>query len=153
DLNGQLVGCANPEPYAYEEDFGVQRLIVAQIKETNNITSPDTNAGQVDYSVAPWFDWGPYIWARPDLTSNNGLVWCNANTPPASCRYELDFRYGDPTDDNPSHNWYGDFTHPTYQGLEKVADMYRKWFQNQIVAPSPQQNIYQWVSPWILTNN
>jgi hypothetical protein len=39
--NGTAHGCLNPEPFAYELGFTVQRAIVTQINQTNNITSTD----------------------------------------------------------------------------------------------------------------
>lgn len=39
--NGSTHGCLNPEPFAYELGFTVQRAIVAQISQTNNITDTD----------------------------------------------------------------------------------------------------------------
>ena len=65
--NGKTHGCINPEPYAYESGIAVQRLIVAQIKQAAGIALVDPYAGSVDYGNAPWFDWGPYLWADGEI--------------------------------------------------------------------------------------
>src|SRR5205814_10555357 len=69
-------GCLSPEPYSYEEGFGVQRLIVAHIRQDANLSSNDVYAQQVEYKAdgtgdAPWFDWGPYLWASGQTPRND----------------------------------------------------------------------------------
>jgi hypothetical protein len=108
--------CLNPEPFAYEEGFAVQRLIVAQTNST-----PDSYSGAVDTTQAPWFDWGPYLWASgPTVSSSTGLNWCNGqNIQACNGGLERDVRYGD-LDPLESQYW-GDFTHPTASAQQKVA--------------------------------
>jgi hypothetical protein len=119
------LGCLSPEPFAFEEAFGVQRLITAQIRQTNGITAPlDTYSGQVDYSTAPWFDWGPYLWASGKDARLDGLSWCNDNG--GLCAGFKDFRSGDVPDDS----LYGDLTHPSAQGTQKAAPRILQWFTN-----------------------
>jgi hypothetical protein len=134
----------NPEPYAYESAFGVQRLIVAQIKQAAGQSSNDQYSGQVDYDHAPWVDWGPYLWTNGDRPrQSDGLVWCNNNQQPSPCSGFTDVRYGDP--DHQGKFW-GDFTHPTYQGQEKVAN------QLVIFIGKDPQGIMPgspFVTPWI----
>jgi hypothetical protein len=114
--NGGNLGCLNPEPFAYEEGFSVQRLTVAQIKQsaTPPLPSNDPYSGQLNYSNAPWFDWGPYLWASGNVQRSDGLVWCDNNG--QLCENLRDFRYGDPMNGH-----YGDFTHPAHTGQEKAA--------------------------------
>ncbi len=54
-------------------------------------------------------------------------------------------RYGDLT--NPDFYW-GDFTHPSTKGAEKVANELVKFIQGQL--PAPQSHISDWVTPWII---
>jgi hypothetical protein len=80
--SGTKAGCQSPEPFAYEEGFGVQRTIVAQIDRT----STDW-AGSVRYPEdSPWVDWGPYRWASGDNPrQSDNLFWCDsANKGPTS---------------------------------------------------------------------
>ena len=113
----------------------MQRLIVAQINST-----ADAYSGAVDYSVAPWFDWGPYLWANGNNVSpSTGLFWCNGQggTP---CVGALDFRYGDLT----RSAYWGDYTHPTANAVQKVAGQLVDFIGGTSgVTGSP------WVTPWI----
>jgi hypothetical protein len=125
--------CLNPEPFAYEEGFAVQRLIVAQITGI-----PDAYSGAVDYSQAPWVDWGPYLWASGATKSpSTQLFWCNGNSG-NPCNRELDFRYGDP---NNQTTYWGDFTHPTASAQSRVAGSLGLL---NFIQTSP------WVTPWIV---
>ena len=45
-------GCLMPEPFAYEEGIGVQRMIVAQINQANG-GGPAQYAETLNYNVAP----------------------------------------------------------------------------------------------------
>lgn len=95
----------------------MQRLIVAQING-----APDANgaSGSVDSSSAPWFDWGPYLWADADKPRQfDGLFWCNGQSGQFSpCNGERDVRFGDP---NNQTTYWGDFTHPSAKGAFKAA--------------------------------
>ena len=43
----------------------MQRLITAQIRQSNGIQNPvDSYAGQVGYNVAPWVNWAPQAFFR-----------------------------------------------------------------------------------------
>lgn len=128
------LGCVNPEPFAYELAFSVQRLIVAQVNQTYPITSPDNYSGTVDYSNAPWFDWGPYLWASGQFQRSTDLLnWCN-NNPGTICEGHRDFRFGNVADDG----LYGDLTHPRWEGQQKAAAKILEWLtdpNNAFVAP------------------
>jgi hypothetical protein len=117
--NGGLDGCLSPEPFAYESGFTVQRAIVAQIDQTNNIADPDPYSGALDYNNAPWFDWGPYLWASGNSPRSDQLVWCNNQI--GRCSGLRDLRFGD-LNDNTGTYW-GDFTHPTATGAAKVSGL------------------------------
>jgi hypothetical protein len=140
---GETAGCLSPEPFAYEEGFAVQRLIVAQIKQTNNISSSDLYSGIVDYNNAPWIDWGPYLWASGNVPRSDLLYWCNNNG--GLCASVRDTRYGDLLKPN---QYWGDFTHPSTKGAEKVANELVKFIQGQL--PAPQTHISDWVTPWLI---
>ena len=123
--NGTDHGCTNPEPYAYEMGFTVQRLIVAQIQQAAGQSSNDQYSGVVDYSNAPWFDWGPYLWADGENKRSDLLNWCNGQND-ANCNFgaQKDVRWGNPQDPN---QW-GDLTHPSAAGAQKVANMLVNFF-------------------------
>ena len=140
--NGTLHGCLMPEPFAYEEAFGVQRLIVAQINGT-----ADQYSGQVDFNPngsghAPWVDWGPYLWASGETPRSDGLTWCNGQNDFA-CQQEFDFRYGDPNPQYQSQFW-GDFTHPTASAAKKVAGQLVTFIGKTQGKPGSP-----FVTPWI----
>jgi hypothetical protein len=124
--NGTAHGCLSPEPYAYEEAFAIQRLIVAQIQG-----APDSYSGSLDLSSAPWFDWGPYLWADGEKRRNfDGLNWCSGqNDSLCNSGNQKDVRFGDPNDQT---NYWGDFTHPTAQGAKKVADQMVTFFTKSV---------------------
>ncbi len=135
-----VAGCLNPSPFDYEEGFAVQRLIVAQINGT-----PDAYSGAVDYNNAPWFDWGPYLWTAGVAGRSDQLIWCgggNSNQPP--CFGKSDVRQGDTANENV---FWGDYTHPSYLGQQKVAGQLVKFLQGTL--PKPQTHITDWISPWI----
>ena len=140
-------GCLMPEPFAFEEGFAVQRLIVAQIHQAAGGDPTDPYSGEVNYGVTPWFDWGPYLWASgTNKSAGNQLFWCDSTTRlNPLCEGNLgDFRYGDDAD--PVTYW-GDHTHPTYKAEEKVANQLVKFIKGQL--PAPQLNISGWVTPWV----
>jgi hypothetical protein len=146
--NGTDHGCLMPEPFAYEEGIGVQRMVVAQIQQANG-GGPAQYAQTLNYNVAPWFDWGPYIWASGTIRSlGNGLIWCDSTTRlNALCLSEGnlgDFRYGDDAD---PINYWGDHTHPTASAAKKVAGQLVKFISGQLLPP--QSHISDWVTPWI----
>jgi len=128
---------------AYELGFSVQRSIVAQIHQTNGIGDTDPYAGALDYGVAPWIDWGPYLWANGESVSpSTGLKWCNAQGD-ATCGQIRDVRFGDVND--PVAFW-GDFTHPAASAVQKVANQLVIFIgkdPNHIKPGSP------FVTPWI----
>jgi hypothetical protein len=144
-INGHASGhnCLMPEPFAYEEGFAVQRLIVAQVNQAGNIASTDPYSGTVDYDHAPWFDWGPYLWADGETRNSAGIQWCNGQND-GICGLERDVRYGDPNDQE--HFW-GDFTHPTAHAAGVVADQLVKFIQGDLTTA--QHHISDWVVPWI----
>lgn len=122
-----------PEPFAYESGFAVQRAIVAQIDRTTS-----DHAGDVRYpESAPWFDWGPYLWASGQSINSRGLNWCNGQNN-QNCQGAHDVRYGDLN--NPNAFW-GDFTHPAATGLQKVA--------NELVKFVSGSTVSEFVSTWI----
>ncbi|HVO82284.1 MAG TPA: hypothetical protein VMT28_16240 [Terriglobales bacterium] len=144
-INGQPSGhnCLMPEPFAYEEGFAVQRLIVAQINQGGG-EPPVDYAGDLSYDVAPWVDWGPYLWASANNLNSAGIRWCNNQQGDPNCQLVNDVRYGDPNDQE--HFW-GDFTHPTAHGAGVVADQLVKFIQGNLT--SVQHYISDWVVPWI----
>lgn len=118
--------------------FGVQRIITAQIRQVGGITNPsDSYSGEVDYTTAPWFDWGPYLWAYRTTPRNyDQLVWCNGQfLTQCNNGNERDVLYGDLL--NPTTYW-GDYTHPTGLGVQKVAGQLVNF-----IKTSP------WITPWI----
>jgi len=121
----------------------VQRLITAQIRQAAGITTPsDSNAGQLDYTVAPWVDWGPYLWASGETKRSDLLNWCSGQND-LNCLQEQDVLY-DPTDDSTE---FGDYTHPTGEGVGKVAKQLRIFIgqdPDHVKPGSP------WVTPWIV---
>lgn len=136
-------GCLNPEPFAYEEGFAVQHLIVAQIDQTNNLPGSDPSAGNVNYSNAPWFDWGPYIWASGETKRSDGLFWCGGQ-PDGQCNSTYDVRYGDLADET---DYWGDYTHPSAQGANKIGMMLFDWLTGDL--NSAQSFMSGWVTPWM----
>jgi len=98
----------NPEPYAYESGFAVKWAIEAQIKQIADGTV-DPDAGDLDYrnGTAPWYGWGPYLWANGTTPrESDGLVWNMEDFDP------------------------GDGTHPAMSGRQKVAAMLLGYFKS-----------------------
>ncbi len=137
-------GCLNPEPFSYEEGFSVQRLIVAQINQNAGITTPsDPYSGAVtsgSSGTTPWFDWGPYLWTNGVNLRSDRQNWCGGQTI-NGCNGNYDVREGDLTNES---KYWGDFTHPSAYGQQKVANQLVNFIgATQGVAGSP------WVTPWI----
>lgn len=84
----------SPEPYAYEDGFGVKWLIADQIAG-----KPELNYDPAKGPVkSPWLAWGPYLWADGVKPRGDGLTWTADDFIP------------------------GDRTHPSDAGREKVAE-------------------------------
>lgn len=83
----------SPEPYPYEDGFGVKWLIADQITGKAELNY-DPAKGAVR---APWIAWGPYLWADGVKARGDGLNWMADDFIP------------------------GDRTHPSDSGREKVA--------------------------------
>jgi hypothetical protein len=96
----------NPEPYAYESAFAVQRLIRGQIDGEPGL-NPNPDKGEVR---APLLLWGPYLWADGVKGRKaDGLVW-------------------------KSEDLAGDGTHPSDSGQQKVAELLLKFFKTDPTA-------------------
>jgi PKD repeat protein len=91
----------NPEPFAFETGFADKWVVQDQINGTNNLNYT-ARKGPV---VAPWVSWGPYIWADGERARSDGLVWL--------C---LDVSQSD-------------FTHPSSNGVYKVATQILAFFK------------------------
>jgi hypothetical protein len=110
--------CLNPEPFAYEYGFSIQKLVLAQVKQING-GGIDGNAGNLNYDAgnppvtSPWVGWGPYLWASGTTANGEGLFWCDGRAS-SPCFGEQDFRAGSAADP-------GDFTHPSSMAEQKVG--------------------------------
>lgn len=58
---------------------------------------------------APWLAWGPYLWADGETPRSDGFVWACADTA-------------------------FDFTHPSFEGSEKVANELLGFFETELTA-------------------
>jgi hypothetical protein len=103
----------NPEPFAFETAFADKWVIEDQIAGQTNLTF-DPAKGTV---VAPWLGWGPYLWADGTRPRSDGFVW--------NCD---DLR--------------NDFTHPSSNGVSKVASQLLAFFKTDPTAV-----------PWFLRNS
>ncbi len=138
----QPYGCLSPEPFAFEEGLAVQETVLAQIN-----SNALTHAGNVDYPLsAPWFDWAPYLWAPGNTPRSDGLFWCGGQ--PGACSNSYDVRNGDPGDEM---DYWGDYTHPSYRGLNKVANILFQWLTGTL-GSSKQTFTSDWVTPWAITH-
>jgi hypothetical protein len=61
----------SPEPYAYESGFAVKWSIQDQL---NGLASLNYNPANGPV-MAPWMDWGSYMWANGLTPRNDGFVW------------------------------------------------------------------------------
>jgi hypothetical protein len=58
-----------PEPWGYQQGFGVKWTIESQIEGDPELSAAPGNA------VAPWIAWGPYLWADGEIPRSDGLTW------------------------------------------------------------------------------
>ncbi len=103
---GYATGNLNPEPYAYESAFVVQRMIRDQINE-----NPDLNYDPIKGGItSPLLLWGPYLWADGIIPrKKDGLIW-----------EEKDFG--------------NDGVHPSQSGRKKVTDLLLKFLKTDPTA-------------------
>ncbi len=99
----------NPEPYAYEYGFATKWVVQAQINQMKT-GAVDPLVGDLSYSVAPWVAWGPYFWAAGETPRSDGLVWKKSD-------------FGN------------DGTHPSGDGVKKVAGMMLNWYLTSPYSP------------------
>jgi hypothetical protein len=92
----------SPEPSAFESGFAVKWLIEAQIAGDPALNY-DAARGPV---LAPWLAWGPYLWADGVNARSDGLVWTSQDMVP-------------------------DCTHPSSNGVAKVAQLLLGFFSTQ----------------------
>ena len=111
----------NPEPYAYETGFAAQWTIADQINGTGNLNF-DASKGAV---VAPYLSWGPYLWADGTNPRSDGFTWLCGDL-------------------------QTDFTHPSPNGVGKVADQLLAFFKTDPTA-TPWFLKQKVVTPPILT--
>jgi hypothetical protein len=91
----------NPEPFAFETAFADKWVIQDQINGLNNLNYNSTN-GPV---VAPWLGWGPYIWGDGLTPRSDGMVWLCSDLSQT------------------------DYTHPSANGVSKVASQLLAFFK------------------------
>ena len=103
----------NPEPFAFETAFADKWVIEDQVAGQTNLNF-DPAKGAV---VAPWMSWGPYLWADGLGPRSDGFIW--------ECRDLRD-----------------DFTHPSSNGVFKVASHLLAFFKTDPTA-----------APWFLRNS
>jgi hypothetical protein len=106
---GYATTSLNPEPFAYEDGFGVRWLIQDQIKGEAKLNY-DPARGEVK---APLLLWGPYLWADGETPRKaDGFI------------YTIDDVV------------VKDRTHPSASGRKKVADLLLKFFKSDPTAKS-----------------
>ncbi|HEY6167211.1 MAG TPA: hypothetical protein VI454_04170 [Verrucomicrobiae bacterium] len=99
----------NPEPFAYEDSFGVRWLIQDQIAGKAELNY-DSNCGAVK---APLLLWGPYLWTDGETPRKaDGFIY---------------------TIDDVVER---DRTHPSDSGRKKVAELLLKFFKSEPTAKS-----------------
>lgn len=104
-FGGYAQTALNPEPYAYESGFAVKWLIRDQIGGDPLLEYRPGEGGP----VAPWLQWGAYLWADGVLPRSDGLTWL----------------VGD---------FAADGTHPSASGASKVADLLLEFFSTAPTA-------------------
>jgi hypothetical protein len=90
----------SPEPAAYETGFAVKALVNDQISRSAELNY-DPAKGPV---VAPWIEWGPYIWTDGEKGRKDGFVYLRE-----------DLRE--------------DGLHPSEKGAAKISAMMLKFFK------------------------
>lgn len=72
---GYATTALNPEPYAYEGGFAVQRVVRAKLTQDST--------GAIDSLVGDlsgvWVGWGPYLWADGVVPRADGLTWLRSD--------------------------------------------------------------------------
>ena len=91
----------NPEPFAFETAFADKWVVQDQINGLNNLNYNSSN-GPV---VAPWICWGPYIWGDGLSPRSDGMVWLCSDLSQT------------------------DYTHPSSNGVAKVASQLLAFFK------------------------
>lgn len=90
----------NPEPYAYEGGFGIQRVVRAKlVQDSTGIVDP-----LVGDLSGVWVGWGPYLWADGTTPRSDGLRWL-------------------------SSDFLIDGTHPSASGVAKVSTQFGRFFK------------------------
>lgn len=98
----------SPEPFAYEDAFGVKWLIADQIAG-----KPELNYDPAKGPVrAPWIAWGPYLWADGMKARSDGLVYSADDLAP------------------------DDGTHPNLGAKKKVATLLLNFLKSDATAQS-----------------
>lgn len=104
---GYATSTLNPEPYAYEHGFVVKWTIEAQIQGDPALAFDDA----VGPALAPWIDWGTYLWADGTTPRGDGLTWL--------CQH-----------------YQNDGTHPSNQGRQRVAQQVLAHLRTDPIAAS-----------------
>lgn len=103
-------GSLNPERQAFESAFSVRWAIEKQLNGSAELNF-DPDRGPV---VAPWMSWGPYLWADGTRPRSDGFTWVCGDLE-------------------------NDFTHPSTNGVAKVARQLLAFFKTDPTA-----------TPWFL---
>ncbi len=72
---GYALSTVNPEPFAFEQGFGIKWMVESQIDGTGlfgNLNFDPTNGQPV---VAPWLSYGPYVWSNGESANGLGVHW------------------------------------------------------------------------------
>jgi PKD repeat protein len=101
----------NPEPFAFETAFADKWVVEDQLNGVNNLNYNSTN-GPV---VSPWLSWGPYIWGDGLVPRSDGMIWLCSDLSQT------------------------DFTHPSSNGVAKVASQLLAFFKTDATT-----------TPWFL---